>query len=153
MPSATTPRGAASLGGLWLLSLGALVALGACGPSKQGQCAELVGVINRGVTALADGEKQRANDPSGTVELRNMAATMDKVGGEVHALQLDLPELRELAGKYEKLAKDAAEAARAVADAAEKKDKPAVEKAQDHLTQVVRQEDAIIEGINGFCNR
>jgi hypothetical protein len=153
MSGTSTPRGGAALWGLVPLTLGALLALPACGPSKQGQCAELVGVINKGVTALAEGEKQRTNDPSGTVELRTMATTIEKVGEEVHGLKLDLAELRDLAGKYEKLAKDAAVAARAVADAAEKKDKPGVEKAQEKLTQVVRQEDAIIEGINGFCNR
>jgi hypothetical protein len=135
------------------LALAAVLALGACGPSKAGQCADLVGVINRGVTALAEGHKQQTNDPTGTVELRAMAASMDKVAEELHGLKLDLPELRDFAGKYEKLAKDAAESARAVADAADKKDKPGVQKAQDKLAQVVRQEDGIIEGLNGFCSR
>jgi len=135
------------------IAMGLALALGACGPSKSGQCGELVDVINRGVTVLAQGEKQRANDPTGTVELRAMADTMDKVAEELHALKLDLPELRDFASKYEQLAKDASLSARAVADAADQKDKPGVQKAQEKLTQVVRQEDGIIEGINGFCTR
>jgi hypothetical protein len=127
------------------------LSLAGCGPSKRKQCSELVEVINVGVSSVERGQKQRTNDPTGTVELREMADAMDRAASDAAQVKLDLPELVELSRRYQKMTKTAAEAARDVASSAEKKETEPMKKAQQRLNDALKEEDPILEQLNQFC--
>ncbi len=108
-------------------------------------------MINVGVSSVERGQKQRTNDPTGTVELREMADAMDRAASDAAQVKLDLPELVELSRRYQKMTKTAAEAARDVASSAEKKETEPMKKAQQRLNDALKEEDPILEQLNQFC--
>jgi len=132
-----------------------VVALGflACTATKKNECGTLVSVINAGLEQLENGQQQRKNDPTGTVELRAMAAVMDQAAVSTAKLSLATPELKSLANRYEAMSKDIAKNARELADAAEKKDLDKLGKAQNALNDALKLEDPIVDDLNKFCSQ
>jgi hypothetical protein len=136
--------------------------LAGCGQKKITECNGLVTVINAGVVSLEKAPKNEA-DPTGVSDLRAMADSMDRVGGEAAAVQLTLPELKKLRDDYQRMAKDIAKAERELATAAQDQaaagsdpDKKAQSltrrtAAEATLDTAVKQEDPLVDSINKFC--
>lgn len=128
------------------LSLG----LAGCGQRKIAECNALITAINNGVTGLE--KTPRADgDPSGAAELKALAESMDRIATETGGVLVTLPEVRKLAGAYQKMAKDIAKAERDLAKAAEARDAGKRAAAEQALDLAVKQEDPLVEDINRFC--
>lgn len=117
-----------------------------CGQGKITQCNALIGVINKGVKNI-DGNKGPA-DASG---LKTVADTMDQIAAEAAQVKLSVAELQKFSTDYQGMAREVATAARAMAGALDAKDSGNVSNAQTAMEKAVKQEDALIEGINSFC--
>jgi hypothetical protein len=112
-----------------------------------------MGVINRGLDQIETSQQQLKNNPDRTVELRAMADALEKLAAEAGAVPLETPELRELSGRYQKMAKEAALHARALADAEKEKKLEDVKKAKTSLNETFKLEDPIVLDLNKTCAR
>jgi hypothetical protein len=117
------------------------------GGSKIEQCNALIEVINAGVNAL--GAKSKSGNP--TDDLRQMAGTMDKVAEQASKVRVSLPDLAQFKAEYRGMATDVAKHARAMADAADAKDIPTMQRAQAALDRAVKREDPLVDAINQYC--
>jgi TPR repeat protein len=115
------------------------------------ECNALIEVINAAVADLGKSPVASGPDPSGTGELESMADTMDRVADKAKDVRLTLPALVGFSGEYQRMAKDVARAARAMAKAADAKDLAAINAAQVDLDKAVKQEDPLVDRINEFC--
>ncbi|MFO0553375.1 MAG: hypothetical protein U0271_33635 [Polyangiaceae bacterium] len=129
----------------------AALSVAACGSSKQSECVTLIAVINTGLDTLESNRQQTKNDPTKSVEARSMAASMEKVAEDIKALELKTPELKDIAKRYEAMARDVAKFAREGAEASEQKDVAAVNKAHASLNESLKLEDPIINDLNAAC--
>lgn len=127
--------------------------LSACSAAKKNECGTLVNVINAGLEQLENGQQQRKNDPTGSVELRAMATVMDQAAQSAAQLSLSTPELKTLANRYEAMTKEIARTARELADAADKKDLDRLSKAQNALNDALKLEDPLVDELNKFCSQ
>ncbi len=134
-----------------LLALAA--ALAACDGPKHAECDALMGVINTGLDQIETSQQQLKNNPDRTVELRAMADALEKLAIDAGAVTLETPELRELSGRYQKMAKEAAVHARALADAEKEKKLEDVKKAKTALNDTFKLEDPIVSDLNKTCAR
>lgn len=112
-----------------------------------------MGVINKGLDQIETSQQQLKNNPDRTVELRAMADALDTLAKDAGAVTLETPELRELSGRYQKMAKDAAGHARALADAEKEKKVEDVKKAKTALNDTFKLEDPIVSDLNKTCAR
>ena len=136
-----------------VFGVGVAVALAACDGPKHAECEKLMGVINRGLDQIETSQQQLKNNPDRTVELRAMADALEKLATEAGAVSLETPELRELSGRYQKMAKEAALHARALADAEKEKKLEEVKKAKNSLNETFKLEDPIVLDLNKTCAR
>jgi len=117
---------------------------------KIAECNALIEVINKGVQKIASiptGKK----DSNGTAELRQMADAMDDALLSATEVRLTIPELVAYRLRYAKMARDVANSARDMASAADMKDLKKINDAQASLEIAIKEEDPIVDGINGFC--
>ncbi len=138
-----------------LVALGTLPALlvlvSGCGATKQNECTALIEVVNAGLKDLENGQQQAKNDPSHSAEVRAMAAAMEQAATKTAELSFTIPELREIAQRYQTMAKNVAKFARDIGDASDKKDMDALGKARTALNDALKQEDPIVDDLNKFC--
>lgn len=132
--------------------LGAWVGLGCDGP-KYAECEKLMGVINTGLDQIEASQQQLKNTPDRIAELRAMADSLDKLAENAGAVKLETPELRELSTRYQKMAKEAANQARLLADAESAKKLDEVKKAKTALNDAIKLEDPIVADLNKTCSR
>jgi hypothetical protein len=76
---------------------------------------------------------------------------MDAVATRVTKVKLTVPELREYAAAYRKMATEMASAARNMAEAAGAKDMARLTSAQAMINKAVAAEDPLVDEINKFC--
>ena len=111
----------------------------------------MIGAINKGISDFGKSQKQEKNDPTGTVELRAMADVAEANAAETAKVSLTYPELKGLSQRYQDMSREIATHARAVAEAAEKKELDKMSKAQSALAEVLKKEDPLLEELNKFC--
>ncbi len=129
----------------------AVVALSGCGPSKVAECTELNTKINQGVEKIEKTTTGKGDQEASPADLKAMADTMDKIAEDLSKAKTTIPELKEYSKKYQEMSKTIAKAARETATALEAKDPEKVTKAQDSLEKATQPEEALVEGINKFC--
>jgi vacuolar-type H+-ATPase subunit I/STV1 len=135
----------------FVLLLGAWV-LGCDGP-KYAECEKLMGVINAGLDQIEASQQQLKNTPDRIAELRAMADSLDKLAENAGAVKLETPELRELSTRYQRMAKEASNQARLLAEAESAKKLDDVKKAKTALNEAIKQEDPIVADLNKTCSR
>ena len=116
---------------------------------------ECNGFIDKVNTSLKQIEAQTGSDvqddKAAATEMRQLADQYDKLASQVGALEITTEKLKAQVGEYQKMANAAATAARQVATAIETKDLEKAKAAQKEFDKIVKQEDALVSGINGFC--
>jgi hypothetical protein len=133
------------------LSLPLALSLAGCGPSKVAECTELNTKINAGVEKIEKTTSGKGDQEASPGDLKAMADTMDKIADDLSKAKTTIPELKEYSKKYQEMSKTIAKAARDTAAALEAKDPDKVNKAQDALEKATQPEEALVEGINKFC--
>ena len=124
----------------------------ACGPSKVSECNEVTGVVNGALKKLEESSAKADADKAEKVAyLRTMASTMDGVASDLAKAKTTIAPLKDLSGKYQKLAKDVAEAARLRSDAVDQNDLDKDAKAREELDKLADQEGPLVNSINDFC--
>jgi phage-related protein len=124
----------------------------ACGPSRVTECNEVVGVVNGALKKLEESSaKVDADKAEKVAGLRSMATTMDGVASDLAKAKTTIVTLKDLSGKYQKLAKDVAAAARERSDAIDQNDVEKDTKARDALDKLTDQEGPLVNSINDFC--
>ncbi len=126
------------------------LALQGCGPSKIAECTELNSKINAGVEKIqkVTGKGDQEATPA---DLKAMGETMDRIADDLSKAKTTIPELKEFSRKYQDMSKMVGKAARETATALESNDADKVKKAQDALEKETQPEEALVEGINKFC--
>jgi hypothetical protein len=124
----------------------------ACGPSRVTECNEVTGVVNGALKKLEDSSAKADADKAEKVAyLRSMASTMDGVASDLAKAKTSIAPLKDLSTKYQKLAKDVAEAARQLSEAVDQNDLDKDAKARDRLEKLADQEGPLVNSINDFC--
>jgi len=119
-------------------------------PNKTTECNSLIRVINAGVDAITNGSAAAAGS-SPVAELRALADQMDAVAGHAAAVELTIPELKQLAEDYRKMAEEVAAVAREMATAVDASDLAKVTSASERMSEAVQDEDPLVARINKFC--
>jgi hypothetical protein len=135
-----------------MVLLGGVVGFGCDGP-KFAECEKLMGVINTGLDQIEANQQQLKNTPDRIAELRAMADSLDKLAENAGAVKLETPELRELSTRYQKMAKEASNQARLLAEAESAKKVDEVKKAKSALNDAIKLEDPIVADLNKTCAR
>ncbi len=142
--------GAHRIIGVTLLGAFLALPLSGCSQKKTNECKALITVINSGVQAL-EKTPPVESDATGVKTLRAMADAMDKVADEASKVPLSVPELKKMSADYQKMVRDISNAEREMAKAAEERDLTQRAAAEEKLTTAVKQEEPLVEKINGFC--
>ncbi len=134
------------------LLLGLLPLAPGCSQQKKvNECNALIGVINEGVAKIQQSAAAGRDGGAAVEELRDMAASMDKLADDAAKVELSLPELQKQSKDYQAMAREVATAARELAGAITKVDAEAMNKAQAKMEEAVKREDPLVESINEFC--
>lgn len=123
-----------------------------CGPSKVAECTELNSKINAGVEKIEKTTTGKGDQEASPADLKAMADTMEKIAEDLTKAKTTIPELKDYSKKYQEMSKTIAKAARDTAAALEAKDPEKVTKAQEALEKATQPEEALVEGINKFCD-
>ncbi len=126
------------------------LALSGCGPSKVAECTELNSKINAGVEKI-EKTTGKGDQEATPADLKAMGETMDRIADDLSKAKTTIPELKEFSRKYQDMSKMVGKAARETATALESNDADKVKKAQDALEKATQPEEALVEGINKFC--
>jgi hypothetical protein len=129
------------------------VGVSACGRVKRGkECEAFISMVNAALREIderspAEGDRT----PAKPGDMRALADRYQKLAKDVAATEISTAELRGLAGEYQGMAERAAATARRIADAIEKGDLVQAKAASDDFDRVSKQETDLVTRINGFC--
>ena len=134
----------------WAL-IATIVALLACNQvKKQADCSALISKAN---TALQEIQAQSNSSTGKPEELRKLADTCERHATALEATEISDAELKGHRDNYVIMWRDIAKHSRAIADAGDKQDLPAMEAAQKQLEAVTAREDALVDAMNTSCSR
>lgn len=131
------------------LALAASLALSAsgCGAVKKVQeCGQMTKTINDGITKV----KAALAQPSAAA-FRKVADAYDELGGNMGKLAISTDALKKDQAAYVTLTKDASKASRDFASALDAKDTKREQAAQKEFEHVKKEEDGLVDKINGTC--
>lgn len=133
---------------------GLVALLGAgCGKIKKtSECNTFIDKVNTSLKEIEKHTANKASDEAQTIAGMNKLGDLyEQLASDVAALEITTPELDKHVDAYEAMAKKASATAREVAKAVEAKDGERIDKAQKEFDQIVKQEDELVNKVNGFC--
>lgn len=116
---------------------------------KLEQCSKLVKAINDTVDGF-DNIDDLGVDSSEN-QLRGLVRAMNRTSRELGKLELTIPELQTLAGRYRAMVDEVAVSAQSMAAAAREGDLEALRSAQVRMDRATAQEDPLVSAINQYC--
>ncbi len=131
----------------------ALVSVSSCAKmEKTNECRRFIDMANASLAAIEKAAPDRDGETDDIAKgYDELAAMYEKLAQDVGALNLAVPELGARAGRYQAMARDAAAAAKEVADGARKLDPATMKSGQARWKQVKDAESALVGEINEYC--
>lgn len=127
--------------------------LAGCGKFKKTkECNAFIEKVNTAIKEIEQHSASKAGDDAQVIsEMKKLADLYDQLAKDVGALDITTPELKKHAGDYQAMCTKAATTARQVATAIETKNADQADTAQKEFDKIVKQEDDLVNQINGFC--
>ena len=127
--------------------------LGGCGKiKKKEECNNFIEKANAALTEVKKyGNAANKDDAKAIADMKKLAGIYEQLAKDVGALPITTAELKKQVTDYQAMASKAAATAKDVAKAIETQDAAKAEAAQKEFDKIVKQEDALVTKINGFC--
>jgi hypothetical protein len=124
-----------------------------CGKFKKTkECNAFIEKVNTAIKEIEQHSASKAGDDAQVIsEMKKLADLYDQLAKDVGALDITTPDLKKHAGEYQGMCGKAAQTARQVATAVETKNADQADNAQKEFDKIVKQEDDLVNQINGFC--
>jgi uncharacterized protein YoxC len=125
-----------------------------CGKIKKSkECKTFIDKVNASLKEIEKHTNTTGKDDAKAVaEMKTLADLYDQLSKDVAAMEITTPELKTQSTEYQTMANKAAATARDVAQAIETQDPEKADKAKKEFDQIVKQEDDLVNKINGFCS-
>ncbi len=118
--------------------------------SKADQCNQVIASLNK---AKAEFDANSTVPNPGSPKMREVAVSFDSVAESTSSVSLTDVELKKDVEEYATMARDAARAARALADATDSRNASAMLKSEADLESATSREPPIFAAINLYCGR
>ncbi|MBX3131604.1 MAG: hypothetical protein KF718_33110 [Polyangiaceae bacterium] len=124
-----------------------------CGNLKKTkECSAFIDRVNTALSVIQQHTNTAGKeDAKAAADMKKLGELYEQLSKDVGALEITTPDLKTHTGEYQAMAAKAAAAARQVAEAIEKKDPQQAESAQTEFDKIVKQEDELVNKINGYC--
>jgi hypothetical protein len=131
----------------------ACAALFGCGKMKKAkECNAFIDKVNASLPEIQKAANADSDDlKASAASMKKVAELYDKLGTDLGAQSISTDELKKFATEYQQMCTKASGAARKVAEAFDTTDLTKAEGAKKELDEVEKQEDALVDNINKFC--
>ena len=133
------------------LTLVTAVLLGCGKMKKTSECNTFIDKVNTSLQEIQKHTNSGSDKAQNIAAMKKVGDLYDKLGSEVSALDISTDELKKFATEYQAMCTKAAGAAKNVASALETDDVGKAEAASKEFDAVEKQEDALVDNINKFC--
>ncbi len=137
-----------------LLVLLAVSCLGlGCGKfRKTKECNAFIDKVNSSVSEIERLSASKGEDEQQAIDnMKKIGDLWDALAKDVSAIDITTPDLKKHATEYQGMCTRAATTARQVATALESKNADQGDKAQKEFDRIVKEEDELVNKINGYC--
>lgn len=124
-----------------------------CGKFKKTkECNAFIEKVNTAIKEIEQNSASKGGDDAQVISsMKKLGDLYEQLAKDVGALELTTPELKTHATTYKEMCTKAASTARQVATAIETKNPEQADSAQKEFDKIVKQEDDLVNQINGFC--